>query len=63
MRQERSSANIGQESSEDDRRDELMCGAASRRFSMSCFALGLVLSNLRLLKFRRSNVMVLFRLA
>ena len=44
MRQERSSANFGQELSEDDRRDELMCGAASRRFSISCFALGLVLS-------------------
>ena len=37
MRQERSSANIGQESSEDDWRDKSMCGAASRRFSISSF--------------------------
>ena len=34
MRQETSSANLGQESGEDDRGDELMCGAASRRFSI-----------------------------
>ena len=42
-----------------------MCGAASRRFSIYiyCFALGVELSNSKLLRFRESNVLVLFRLA
>ena len=41
-----------------------MCGAASRRFSIYIlFALGVELSNSKLLRLRESNVLVFFRLA